>query len=50
MRTDVHTAPEIATHLSKAFGGTAKHWYQMQTNRDEAITKALSVGHEGGSR
>ncbi len=25
---------EEAIRLSKAFGGTAKHWYQMQANHD----------------
>ena len=30
---------EEAIRLSKAFGGTAKHWYQMQANHDLAVAE-----------
>ena len=40
---------EIAIRLSKAFGGTAKYWYQMQANHDEATAKTLNISHEGSS-
>jgi len=33
---------EIAIRLSKAFGGTAKHWHQMQANHDLALTEQSS--------
>ena len=39
MPTDVHTAPEIAIRLSKAFGSTAKHWNRMQANHDLAVAE-----------
>ena len=49
MPIDVHTAPEIAIRRSKVFGGTAKHWYQMQANRDLAVERTLGVGRRGDS-
>ena len=30
---------EEAIRLSKAFSGTAKHWYQMQANHDLAVAE-----------